>query len=400
MSKLIKQRSFIFISLGLLLLACGPLTQLRRLGQSQDTPATQVAVITRNNRVVSEAYTKIQTLPGYRLSSRQLIPGETGTRVGYSFEGAYDLAGNQHILIQTADGQQREFYYVDGHTYVFEPQHEGWVDLGQITPETIQQQDDLLPVGPTAIQNPAEFIAQFGVTPTQATAGTLHGRPATRYTLQPLLAEIADLFEQESSNLPAQFSGLVWVDEATGALLQAKIIFYDRATGRTTQEYHLEVSEIGNIAPMAIPAPLVNPAARASATATAQAWTVLEATFDYQGTPLAFDLIPLEVSQAPNTAPPSAAVELTLRRLPEWLFTEVALELFLQQLRDRLSLGIPEQNLIISSSGYRLEAQDSEARTIQVLYFFNANLEDYNRVEVTFSGRGNPQLAPVPVNRE
>jgi hypothetical protein len=137
--------------------------------------------------------------------------------------------------------------------------------------------------------------------------------------------------------------------------------------------------------------------AAATATATALVQTVLPAKLNYQGQPVDFEIVPLRVKQVPDSSPRSGEVRLVLRQLPDSLFQEASFEPFLAQLRERLTLSIPERNLIITSSGFRLEERDSKNRTLEVLYFFNADLEDLRYVELILSGQGNPIFAPVPV---
>jgi hypothetical protein len=39
-------------------------------------------------------------------------------------------------------------------------------------------------------------------------------------------------------------------------------------------------------------------------------------------------------------------------------------------------------------------------RTVKMVIFFNADLEDFSHAELTFSGLGNPLYAPVPVKQD
>jgi hypothetical protein len=79
----------------------------------------------------------------------------------------------------------------------------------------------------------------------------------------------------------------------------------------------------------------------------------------------------------------------------------------LGQLREQLTLSIPERNLIVTSNGFRLADSGSQDLTgqdlagqeldLEVFYFFNADLEDFSHIELILSGQGNPLFAPVPV---
>jgi hypothetical protein len=131
-----------------------------------------------------------------------------------------------------------------------------------------------------------------------------------------------------------------------------------------------------------------------AATATAEAWTILEAEMVYQGEQISFELIPVEMTQIPASSPRTVRVRLILRQLPENIGD---LEPFLTQLRQHLTLSIPKRNLIVTSSGYEVEKHDGTNQNMKVYYLFNADLEDFSHAELVFSGTGNPLFAPVPV---
>ena len=189
--------------------------------------------------------------------------------------------------------------------------------------------------------------------------------------------------------------GTLWIDDETGALLKSEILLYEGENPQPTQEFVLEISEIGDIAPIEIPSPVIDPVAMVAATATAQAWTILQAVLDYRGQQISFEVIPLQVTQVPDSSPRQAEVQILLRQLPDHLFTE--LEPFLAQLREQLTLSIPKRNLIVTSSGYRLENSHRDDQLVEVVYLFNADLEEFNHAELILSGTGNPQFVPVPV---
>jgi hypothetical protein len=192
-------------------------------------------------------------------------------------------------------------------------------------------------------------------------------------------------------------NGNLWVDTETGVLLKSEIMVYEGQTGRVLQEHRLEISEIETVSPFAVPEPVVDPAAIVAATATAQVWTTLETTMNYRGTPLTFEFIPLEVRQVPDSSPLRAEVRVMIRKLPAYVLSEENIEPFLAQLRQQVTLSIPNRNLIVTSSGYELENQTQEPGVLRMSFDFNANLEDFNRIELILAGQGNPQFVPVPV---
>ena len=382
---------FVFISLlSLLIMACGPLTRLTQIIRVNGSPATKVAVISKPSPVAADAYAKIETLPGYRLERHYSVIDDRGQYRHHSFVSQVDSSGNKHILIQTAGERRTELYVVDGHTFGFEEQYEGWVEFGASSPPSIKRDHELF-------QDPAQLLHQYGIEPTKATPDTLNGRSVTRYTLQQIISEMAAAFEQAPSKMAVNLSGTLWIDDQTGALLKSEIILYDGETGRSQQEFRLEINDIGDVATINRPKPVIDPVVVAAATATAQAWTPLTVEVNYQGTPLSFELIPLQARQLPNSSPRSTEVYLLLRQMPGHIFQEANLEPFLAQLRQQLTLSIPERNLIVTSSGYYLESSDVERITLRVRYSFNADLEDFDHVELIVSGQGNPQFAPLPV---
>ncbi len=400
LSKIQKQQKIITAFLLLLILACGPTDRLQELNRpEQILVATGSVIIDKNNNLAAEAYEKIQTLPGYRLESQSIKPDRAGNLTHQVIISQYDARGNIHTLTQTAAGRQNEVYLVDGHTYVFEAQYEGWVDISPIiSPEGKQAEENLL-ANPGPEEKVVQLLTQFAAIPTKSGHETLKNRPASRYKLQYIMSEIAVVFGRAPTDSAITLRGTLWIDDATGTLLKSEFLLYEDEVGQPTQEYRLEISEIGNIAPLAIPSPVVDPTAIAAATATAQAqaWTVLNAVFDYQSQQINFELVPVRATQIPNSSPLSVEMQLFLRQLPERVFGETEPEPFLIQLQKQLSLSIPKRNLIVASSDFRLESTDSQKRSLNVLYFFNADLEDFDHVELILSQPGNPLFAPVPV---
>ena len=90
-------------------------------------------------------------------------------------------------------------------------------------------------------------------------------------------------------------------------------------------------------------------------------------------------------------------MQILLRGLPDTVLQAENIDPFLTQLRQQLTFSIPKRNLIVTSSGYQFGSKNLDEKTISVSYFFNADLEDFARVELILRGQGNPQFAPVPV---
>ena len=239
------------------------------------------------------------------------------------------------------------------------------------------------------------LLTQFGAAPTESGHERLNNRPATRYRLGYVVTEMAEIFGQELADSPLDLRGTLWVDDETGVLLKSEILLYQGETNLPTQEFVLEISQINDLAPIEVPLPVVDPAAIVAATATAQAWTILDVRLDYRGEQVSFKVIPRQVTQIPNSSPRRAEVQLLLRQLPDNLFGE--LEPFLAQLREQLTLSIPKRNLVVTSSGYRLEISNRDEQIVNVVYLFNADLEEFSHAELIISGVGNPLFSPVPI---
>jgi hypothetical protein len=382
----------------LILLACGPADRLREFNRQRQAAATGAAILDENNDLVAEAYRKMQRLPGYRLESRSIIQDGTGNRTVQVVVSEVDAQGNRHVLTQAGDGGQQEHYLVDGHTYVFEAQYDGWIEASSAGSAAAQPAGEALLTGPGSVGSVVQLLTEFATVPAKSGRETLDDRAATRYKLQYIVPEIAEAFGRDAAEIDLR--GTLWVDDATGALLKSEILLYVDSTSLPAQEYLLEVSEIGRIEPIAVPTPVVDPAAIVAATATAEVWTVLNAKLDFRGESIRFELIPVEVRQVPDSSPRSAAMHITLRQVPQQIFSEGEQEPFLVQLREQLSLSIPERNLIITSSGFQPVDEDAQNQTLEVTYFFNADLETFGHVELIFSQPGNPYFVPVPVERE
>jgi hypothetical protein len=191
--------------------------------------------------------------------------------------------------------------------------------------------------------------------------------------------------------------GRLWVDDQTGALLRSEILFYESDAGQPSHEYFLETSRIGSIAAIELPSPVINPVAMISATATAQAWSVLQVTLNIQGEAVDFELVPLQIDPLTGGTAPGAEMRLVLRQLPPSIDSDPKLEAFLTQLEQQLKLSIPQHNLVVAGNGYRVDKLDLPAHSVEVVYFFGVGLEDLAHVELILAGPGNPIVAAVPV---
>lgn len=375
--------------LSLLLLACGPLNQWQQLTRQQQAVATTTARLGQSGELVSEAYGKLQTLPGYRLESRRVERNEAGDQTSTTLITEYDGQGN--LFVQT---EATELYFVEGRTYLFDPHYAGWVDFTPVLPAELRQSydDDL------SLTTLTHLLSRLGTVPIETGQETVGDRLATRYRLRGLVTEISQTLGQEA---PASLDlrGTLWIDETSGALLKTEISIYRADSSQPIQEFELEVSNIGQIRPITVPGPVVDPARLISATATAQAWTVQPVVLEHQGQMIDFELIPVGVTQTPNALPRQAEVRLILRKLPEQLFRGARLEPFLAQLQHQLSLGLPRRNLVVTSSGYRLNQSDSQNQEAEVIYLFKADLEDFSHAELVIAGLGNPLFAPVAVEQ-
>lgn len=387
----------IAIALLFLLLACGPWNRLQDFNQKSRVLATGVATIGEGNYAVFDAYDNLEQLSSYRLESRSTIRENTGTPSTFTTISEHDEHGNSHTMAQAPNGQLTEIYFIDGHTYVFEAQYNGWVDAGTIAITQTQEASYGYLVGFSQTENPLQWLSKFGAVPTEAGQEMIDNRPTTRYELNYVTAELAETFGNQPGKATTDLQGTLWIDDQTGALLKSEIFFYENDGQQPSQEFLLETHEIGNIAPIVLPSPVVNPETAVSATATAQAWSMLQVDFDYQGTRSTFELVPIQISPATDDVHAKAALKLLLRRLPSDFILETDTEALLAQLQQRLSLSIPKYNLVTASSRFQVEQINSQNRSIEALYFFDVDLEEFNHVELIVTSPGNPLLAPVPV---
>jgi hypothetical protein len=378
----------------LVLLACGPVEQLQELNHRARVLATGVATIREGNYSALDAYQNLDKLPGYHLESRTILRDGNGNVSTLLLIDKRDPQGNGYTLTQTSAGQQKELYIIEGHSYIYDPRYEGWVDTEAIAATGQEDSSSANSAEVVQLGLPLELLAQLGAVPRESGHEFIQGRSATRYELDYVIDQLAKTFAAKPANARAVLQGVIWVDDETGALLRSEILLYENGLEQPRQEVVLEVSQIGNIAPIIAPTPIVNPGAIVSATATAQAWSALQIKLNYQGEPLSFELTPIQISQESSL---TARMQLLLRQLPPHLLSMTEAEPFLAQLGEQLTLSIPKKNLVVKSNGFQIETIDPENDALTVIYFFETELGDFSHVELILASPGNPVLAAVPV---
>lgn len=367
-------------------LTCGALLRLPNLTPSDSSNlATRLAVLAEGQQLTSQAYNNLQRLPSYRLESQLMLRDPSGTELTQRVIHTYDEWGNIHTVVLLPTGLPVEMYYINGNTYVYREASQGWIDLGAISPMAAQHQDYLPPVGLLdGVAAPVAVLTQVGLTPIETGRESLNGRVVTHYRLTALTADLVQQMGHDVTDPTHNVNGSLWIDDRTGALLQAEFSF--NSDDRGQQSYRLEVSDIGQVTAFTIPTPLVDPEINVAATATAQAMLALDVSMDYNGQALNFILTPVSVA----SFSPTQAEMLVLVSPPPAIETES----FLEVLRGNLRLSLPTQNLVVTSTGFRLDSRESQ---LSVYYTFDVDLTGLDRVELLVAGRGNPLLAPVIV---
>jgi hypothetical protein len=380
-------RLILFV-LGCWLLACTPLSRLA----PQKEPARE-AVVAEQPGLMLAAYEKLRRLPGYRLESQRIVRGPGGQVAKLIMISEQDKQGNSHIWITPPEGQALELVVVAGRTYIFETQYNGWVEA---TAEN-NSAGDIYAAGLEQLVEPIRQLSQLDLVPVKMGQESWQSRAVTHYQLQAVGVDLAAALGVEVGQTPVELQGAFWVDQNTGALLKAELLFYEGQDRQASQELLIHVTQVGQIEPVAMPAPVVNPAAMVAGTATAQAWLTFPAELDYLETPVTFEITPLKTQAGDDIN--EVEMQFLLRRLPAHLLQISQAELFLDYLQQKLQLSLPEHNLVILSHDFRLDHIDSQAGSVEATFFFEVDLAEFDQVELILAGSGNPLLMTVPVER-
>ena len=377
------QKLFIATLLLLMTLACGPLYRLQEFNRQNHITSTATLPTGKKNELnIAEAFAKTQTLPGYRFEHQHIFQDNDGQQTKQLNSGEIDSWGNVHLVNQSTEGQPQEIVVVDDHIYEFSPEYQAWIN----SPDDQFINSNIAEL--SSVKNIIQLTTHAGTVPIQVKQETVLNRQATRYS-------VADTIQTDQS--PVDLRGTLWVDDQTGAIIKSELFLYHDADSLPVEELVLTVDNIGNVDTISAPSPIVDPTTAVAATETAQMQLALPARMNYQGEIIKFDIIPIQATRLLDSAPRQAEVVLMLNRLPGNLFLEESVNPFLAQLREQLTLSVPEQNLVVTSAGYQLADKNPINRTIKVSYIFNADLENQAHVELIIAGPGNPIVMPVPV---
>lgn len=381
----ISRKKLIIATLLLLMtLACGPLYRLQEFNrQNQVTPTATSPTGKKNELNIAEAFAKTQTLPGYRFEHQHILRDNDDRQTNQLTSGDIDSWGNVHFVDQSPGGQAQEIFVVDDRVYEFSPEYQGWIN----SPEHPLIKNSSL-VNLTSVKKIIQLTTHAGTVPIETKQETILNRQTTRYS-------VADTVQTDQT--PVDLRGTLWVDDESGAIIKLDLFLYHNSDSLPAEEFVLAVNNIGNVDTITVPSPVVDPTTAAAATETAQSQLALPVKMNYQGEIIKFYIIPAQATRLLDSAPRQADVTLTLNRLPGNLFLEDSLDPFLAQLREQLTLSIPEQNLVVTSAGYQLVDRNPINRTIKVSYTFNADLENQTTIELIIAGPGNPLVVPVPV---
>jgi hypothetical protein len=356
------------------------------LNRSRQILATLETMVEEGDRPALTAYQRLHKLPGYQLEGRHIIRTKDGDETVNQISTTYDENGNSHTVRHGAAGQTDESYLVGGRLYYFDPQQQIWVEAENASGD----------YGNIDYQFPFHWLGQMGIIPTATGQDTIAQRPATRYSLRSIMSELMGAVGQPDAAPTSRLQGTLWVDEETGALLKSELLLFENGSSQPIQEFALEVVKVGDIAPIEAPSSAASPGAAIAATATAQAWSAVQVTLNLrdQDQPTTFALIPVEIRQL---NPGLASLQIILQQLPANVLVSPELDSFLDELEKRLTLSIPQNNLTTASMQYQLEEVDPIQTRLTVRYSFNADLDNFDHVELIITGSGNPIFAPVPV---
>ncbi len=383
MGQTVRVDQLILAGFALLLLACSPVTELLGFNQNQQAVATLETLVGSSNYLALTAYQKLHKLPGYQLDARHTSRNDSGDTATRRLTITADETGNRHTINQSAAGQITETYLVAGRTYFYSPQYQGW-----ISPDGASAAAE-----PPLAEFPHQWLSTLGVVPAETGREDILGRPATRYSLKYIMPELASALGQPASGA-ANLQGTLWVDDETGAALKSEILLFEGDSRQPSQEFVLQITQVGGIDPISAPTPIVDPGGIVAATATAQAWSALRVTVQFEGQPVSFELIPTQIRQ--STAA-TAEMQLELHNLPPEIASGGALETFLVELGSLVRLSLPQKNLTADSTHFQLTRTDPDSASASVSYFFEAQLDDFGHAELILAAGGNPIFAPVPV---
>ena len=221
--------------LSFVVLACGPLDQWQQISRQQEAVATSSARLGENNHLIVGAFQKMQALPGYRLESGRVVRDQDGQQTSYTVIDEYDARGNRHARLDTSVDRPGEFFVVDGHTYLYEPQYGGWTDTGTVSPTSLYPDDAGI-----SLTTLTQLLTQIGAVPVKASQDTVNNRPATRYRLRYIMTEIVEALGQELNDPSLDLRGNLWIDDETGALLKLELLLFETDASRPTQEFGRE----------------------------------------------------------------------------------------------------------------------------------------------------------------
>jgi hypothetical protein len=378
------KKKFIIATLLLLMtLACGPLYRLQEFNrQNQVTPTATSPTGKKNELNIAAAFAKTQTLPGYRFEHQHIFRDDD-RQIKLATSGEVDSWGNLYLLDQSSEGQTQETFVIDDRVYEFSSKYQGWIN--STDPSDL---DDNIIADLTSVKKIIQLTTHAGTVPIEIKQETLLNRRTRRYS-------VADTVQSDQTQVDLR--GTLWIDDETGAIIKLELFLYRDSDSLPAEEFILSIDNIGNVETITIPSPVVNPTTADAATETAQSQQALPAKMNYQGEIIKFDVIPMKAIRLLNSAPRQAEIVLMLNRLPGNLFLEESFDPFLAQLREQLTLSIPEQNLVVTSAGYQLADKNPINRTLKVSFTFNADLENQSHVELILAGPGNPIIMPVPV---
>ncbi len=197
-----------------------------------------------NPAAVTAAFANLSRVDSYRLDIKvsglsALIPFGVGDALGYTTEAN---GGNQRIRFDDGTGQIQEVYRIGGKTYV--------VTGGQASEVTSP---------PLAFTLPDLLYTNLtapGVTTFTAAGGEqVNGRATTKYTGTGQLAGLSGnpLLAAALGNAAGEITGTIWVDAQQGFLVAADLRVNVTAPQTGTVTLQMDVTQVGQVGPIALP---------------------------------------------------------------------------------------------------------------------------------------------------